>query len=315
MSKVTGKKSGELAAKLPKVPTHAPAEPAPPKERFKFDAIAIVKSQAFLPGVLLFVGLCLMFWEVVKFLPSLWLSDDGYYSHGFLVPLISGFIVFKAWPRIKDRPVQTQWWAAVFLVPLLYLALVSNMVGIYSIASYTMVACMLVSVLMLAGWQWLRALFFPICYLLFALPIWSMVIDVYTNPLQIVSTKVAYKLLEWFGLQPFEANSTTIFLNSGFALDVGVPCSGLKLILALSAFTVFFILVARLKAWANAFLAILVLPLAIAINGLRIALIGVVGDHYGAEAGIKFHDYSGYITLLICFFILFKVARGLGWKD
>ncbi len=56
-------------------------------------------------------------------------------------------------------------------------------------------------------------------------------------------------------------------------------------------------------------------PLALLINGLRIALIGVVGNQWGPEAGHKFHDYSGYITLVLCFFVLFKIARGLGWKD
>jgi exosortase/archaeosortase family protein len=98
-------------------------------------------------------------------------------------------------------------------------------------------------------------------------------------------------------------------------LDVGVPCSGLKLLLALSAFSVFFVLIANLKWWANAFMLAFVLPLALFINGLRIALIGVVGDTMGSDAGHQFHDYSGYITLLLCFVIVFKLARILGWKD
>jgi exosortase/archaeosortase family protein len=96
---------------------------------------------------------------------------------------------------------------------------------------------------------------------------------------------------------------------------VDVPCSGLKLLLALTAFTIFFVLIARLKWWAN-LLALGMIPvLAILINGLRIALIGVVGDTWGQDAGMTFHDYSGYITLIICFMILFKIFRWMGWKD
>jgi exosortase/archaeosortase family protein len=74
-------------------------------------------------------------------------------------------------------------------------------------------------------------------------------------------------------------------------------------------------LIARLKWWANTLMAALVLPLCLFINGLRIALIGVVGEEYGRSAGLQFHDYSGYVTLLVCFFLLFKIARWLGWKD
>jgi len=44
-------------------------------------------------------------------------------------------------------------------------------------------------------------------------------------------------------------------------------------------------------------------------------LIGMVGDTWGDAAGHAFHDYSGYIALVVCFVILFKIARALGWKD
>ena len=41
-----------------------------------------------------------------------------------------------------------------------------------------------------------------------------------------------------------------------------------------------------------------------------------VGESATIELGMKFRsDYSGYITLVICFFILFKFARWLGWKN
>lgn len=158
------------------------------------------------------------------------------------------------------------------------------------------------------------ALAAPVLYLSFALPVWSTFINTYTNPLQQISTQVSYQLLKLFGLTPWQGDSTTILLDN-FTLDVGVPCSGLKLVLALSAFAVFFMLIAKLRLWANIAFAAFVLPLTLFINGLRIALIGVVGNAYGAEAGNQFHDYSGYITLVLCFFILFKVARLLGWKD
>lgn len=315
-----GTDAGEIAAKLPvKKKKKAdiaeeviPAQAVEPKP--KFDARAIVQSPAFIPGLIVALGLGLMFWRMIAFLPTLWMSDDGYYSHGFLVPFICGFIIYRAWPLIKDRPINPQYYMIVPILALSYCALVANVTGMQNIASFTLIGMLWASVAFVAGWRWLAALFFPIGYLIFALPVWSMIIDSYTNPMQVLSTKVAYKMLEIGGLQPFSPNDNTIYLNN-FTLDVGVPCSGLKLILALSAFTVFFVLIARLRWWGNAFMFLIMLPLALLINGLRIALIGVVGNQWGPEAGHKFHDYSGYITLVLCFFVLFKIARGLGWKD
>ena len=156
----------------------------------------------------------------------------------------------------------------------------------------------------------------PTMYLIFMLPLWSGAIDVYTNPLQLYSTKAAYHILNLIGQSPLmtPAAPTDIYLDN-FVLNIAIPCSGLKLVLAVTAFTCFFLMIANLKWWGRLAMIVLVLPLCVFINGLRIALIGVVGNAYGNEAGMTFHDYSGYLTLLVCFFLLFKAARGLGWKD
>jgi exosortase/archaeosortase family protein len=120
--------------------------------------------------------------------------------------------------------------------------------------------------------------------------------------------------LQVLNFNPLKVDSTTIYLDR-FTLDVGVACSGLKLLIAVTAFTLFFMMIGGLKWWGNAIMVLAVLPLCLFINGLRIALIGVVGDTYGADAGHQFHDYSGYLTLIVCFFILFSLMRSLGWKD
>jgi exosortase/archaeosortase family protein len=50
------------------------------------------------------------------------------------------------------------------------------------------------------------------------------------------------------------------------------------------------------------------------INGLRIALIGMVGECISSEAAHVFHDYSGIITLVLGFAVLFSIAKALGCR-
>lgn len=350
---------------------------AQPAGRGGIDWGKVVASPAFWPGVLISLAIGLIYWPLFRKLPELWLSKDGYYSHGFLVPLIAGYIAFKQWDKrpnisglllpllavigivvpgtfakvvvvlglvavyclppirrivarldrkvfppgvaLKDmEPKATPGallLAGVLMLIPLYFALVSTSTPIDAIMSVMVVVTLLLGVWMLAGFRWMLALAWPIAYLSFALPLFGMAIEIYTNPLQTYSTLVATKIFAITGFEHEYVNSTTIMMNSGFPLNVGVPCSGLRLILALTAFTVFFVLIANLNWWRNLVLMGLILPLALGINGLRIALIGMVGELRGAEAGMAFHDYSGYITLVVCFFILFKIARLLGWKD
>lgn len=296
--------------------TPAPAVPAmePPKRSFMDIAQEVVQSKAFIPGVLVALGIFFTFQSLLVGLPKLWLADDGYYSHGFLVPFISAYVIYKWWPRLSKIQVKPGWFALVLLFPLLAVIRAAYQTEIMQLMSLALIAAILLGIWFVAGIRWMFALMLPTLYLLFMLPVWTGAIDNYTNPLQIISSQVAFFMLQATGFNPLADGSTVIHLNN-FVLDVGVPCSGLKLILAVTAFTTFFMMIARLNFWGNAIMVLMVLPLCLAINGLRIALIGVVGDLYGPDAGMKFHDYSGYITLLVCFFILFKIARWLGWKD
>lgn len=267
-----------------------------------------------IPVAVIVAAILFAYWPLVAQLPKKWTESDGYYSHGFLVPFISGYIIYRWWPKIKDRPVQTSWAGFGFLLVSLALSFFAAPAAIAPVQSFAMVISLLCGIWFVAGWAWLKALFFPTAYLGFALPIFGPIIERYTNPLQLVSTQIAYWLLQTFGFELYKGDTTTIYMDN-FVLDVGVPCSGLRLVLAITAFTLFFIMIGRMSFLANLIMASLILPLCLFINGLRIALIGVVGELNGHEAGMKFHDYSGYITIIVCFMILFKVARLLGWKD
>lgn len=262
------------------------------------------------------------FWPLLSQLPYMWLglgnwawrSGDGYYSHGILVPLISGYIVFKNWSRIKETPVKAGWIALVPFLASLWILWAANATDIHLLRSYAFILILLSTVWFVAGIRWMAALAPAILYLLFALPVWTGFIDNYTNRLQVVSTQVAKVILEGVGYHVYQYQPTELLLDN-FELNVAVPCSGLKLLVAVTAFTVFFMLIARLRWWANSIMFVSVLPLCLFINGLRIGLIGIVGEESGRSAGLAFHDYSGYVTLIICFFILFKFAKVLGWKD
>ncbi len=282
------------------------------KRGFNIDFQAIRSSPAFWPAVALFIGVLCAYWALLSELPALWINDE-YYSHGVLVPVIMAFVIKKWWPWLEKLPVKPVH-SAIVLVPVLgYLTYVATINELRVVNSMILLATILVGVLFIAGWRWMVAMLLPVLYLAFALPMWQPVIDNYTNKMQLISARSSQEILEVLGFNPVALD--TVILVNNFKMDVGVPCSGLKLLIALFAFTIFFVMVGGLKWWGNMIMLGLAMPLAIFINGLRIAMIGMVGDTFGDEAGHQFHDYSGYLTLVVCFLILFKLARILGWKD
>jgi exosortase len=283
---------------------------------------AMVKSPVFVPALAVVGGLIFLFWHLIEQLGRLWMDDSGYYSHGFLVPLITSYVIYKKWDKLKAVPIKSGYAALPVIAVLAYIAYGTTHANINAILALTFLMTILACVWFVAGWRWMLAVSLPILYLGFALPLWTGAIDFYTNPAQLASTTVAYQMLKMFGLNPMQldGNPTNIYLDH-YTFNVAVPCSGLKLLLAVTAFTCFFMMIANLKWWGYVAMVCLIGPLCVFVNGLRIALIGVVGNSFGTtpaehdQAALVFHDWSGYITLLVCFFILFKVARGLGWKD
>lgn len=293
-----------------------PAAQVEDGKRPRFDLSAIVRSPAFLPALLITAGILACFWTLLVRLPGLYFSDDGYYSHGILVPFIVGYIVYRWWPTLKTRPVKPGWFALVPLAGVMYVVRAGYLSEVMNVMSLGLILTILLGIWFVAGWRWMLSLTLPSLYLVFGLPDMTNFIERYTNSLQLMSSSVSMGMLRLLQLDPWQApnNPTYIYLPN-YSMEVAVACSGLKLLTAVVAFTAFFMLIGNLKAWANMVMVAMILPLCLFINGLRIAIIGAVGNQYGSEVGAASHDYSGYITLVLCFIIIFKVARLLGWKN
>ena len=273
----------------------------------------LVRTPQFWFGVGSAVGLLLMFSNLLVTTGQKWMNDD-YYSHGFIVPLLMAWQLKIRWKEWEQIPIKTGYAALIAFVPIVFLQFIAFLGEFWVIQCILLIASILTSLWLLFGFKRAWFIAMPIAFLLFALPVWGSFIDGYTNQLQILSSTVAEKLLSLFGFSPMRLSPTDIQLNH-YALTVAVPCSGLKLMVAVSCFTTHFVLIARKELSFNILMFVLIVPLCLFINGLRIALIGVVGELRGHDAASAFHDYSGYLTLLICFYILFKFARWFGWKD
>ncbi len=273
----------------------------------------LVRTSTFWFALGSIAGMLLMFWPLLRNTGLSWLKND-YYSHGWIVPILIGWQIKVRQEKWKATPITDGRWALLAFIPIILIQYIGFIGDFWVIQCLMFVSFILASVWLLFGFKRALIVSMPIAFSLFALPVWGSFIDGYTNQLQIYSTTVAEMLLRLFGFNPLKLSPTDIQLNS-YALTVAVPCSGLKLLVAVACFTAHFVLIARKELSFNVLMFILVVPLCLFINGLRIALIGVVGELQGSEAAAKFHDYSGYITLVICFVILFKFAKWFGWKD
>src|SRR5688572_1746751 len=278
-------------------------------------------------------SMLLMGWFFLSKLPDVWFDEEGYYSHGLLIPFMTMAAIYMRRDKLKAEPLGSSMIGLVVLILGLFALAAARMIDNLSLGNFAFMITLIGGAYFAFGAKVSKHLLGPLLFLIFMMPVLGWLIDIWTNPLQIASTRIAEKMLNIvsYSTDMSLAQPTVIHMNN-YTLNVGGPFSGSKLILSLTAFTAFFVMISKLGWKKNLLLFGLTLPLALFINGLRIMLIGVVGEaqstfapvltpfanwlrNYGDDAGMVFHDYSGYGTLLICFVILHFIVRALEGKE
>jgi len=180
------------------------------------------------------------------------------------------------------------------------------------------------SVLWLMGWNWLKALAFPIAFLVFMFPL-PFMDNFLAFPLRILMSTVSVGFLNLVGLSCLQSGTAIVSspdfaagLASGqrFAVDVADPCSGIRSLFALMMVSSLYGYIAMERPWQKWVIFLSSFPLAVAGNFARIIMLTLGTVSLGAETAIGsleepsiFHQASG--------FLVFAVALGgmlvIGW--
>ncbi|MEY8882139.1 VPLPA-CTERM-specific exosortase XrtD [Donghicola sp. XS_ASV15] len=97
-----------------------------------------------------------------------------------------------------------------------------------------------------------------------------------------------------------------------YKLQVAEACSGLRYLFPILSFSYLFAILYRGPLWHKAILLLSAAPLTVAMNAVRIGVIGVLVNSYGIEQAEGFlHFFEGWVIFLTCIGILFALAWGL----
>jgi EpsI family protein len=253
-------------------------------------------------------GRSAIWWMVSRWL---WAKTDM--SHGWLIPLVSLYMVWKRRQALRDDPRRVNWWGGLVVVLSLLLYLAGLRVQQTVLVLLAGIGLLWGIPFLMYGWAVARMLLFPCGYLVFAIPMTFM--DYLTFPLRLVSSTVSVVLLNGFGI-PVDQSGTAIMIKvgHGLALDVAHPCSGLRYLLAMIALTTAYAYFTQRSPLKRAILSLSAIPLAMAGNIARITLIALVGLSLGEDFALGFyHDYSGYVVFAVATLLMLGAGRLLDW--
>jgi exosortase len=262
-----------------------------------------------------------------------WWTDENY-SHGLLIPLIIGYIIWAQREHFTRAETRQGTLLGISLVVLALLMLFAGTAGAELFTQRISLVVMLAGIVVYFwGHRILKTLLVPIGLLLLAIPIPAIVFNKIAFPLQLFASRCAVWSMGLFGIPVLRQGNVIELLPLGARqtrkLEVVEACSGIRSLMTLLTLAVVFAYFTYPKsddgdgqskgrpAWFKSFdwwrAAIIVssaVPIAILTNALRVSGTGVLSHYYGTEvADSFFHSFSGWVIYIVAFLMLFTV----GW--
>lgn len=237
---------------------------------------------------------------------------DSYYSHGFLVPLISLYIIYNQRARFAQAE-QPSSIAGLFIILFaLFLHILGTALYIFSISGFSIFFLIIGLSLFLLGTETTKIMWFPLLFLLFMFPLPEAVINLISFPLKMAVAKVGVLVVSALGI-PLYREGFNIYIPAGHLL-VGNPCSGLRSLIAFLALGSIFAYIAHIAPAKKWLLFLLTIPIALFSNFVRVPLLVLASHYWGLEAAAPdtfIHTGSGLLVFVIGFLLLLAVAKVL----
>lgn len=291
--------------------TSAMAAAKPPQLAIKVQHSPVLDSRSrrlrWGQAVVLVTLIAWLYFEIVLLLVQDWWRDPNF-SHGFVVPLFSAFLIWQIRSRLAAAPSQPSWVGLAIIV----MALLMLTVGIFGAEMFlsrsSLVFLLMGMTIYLLGWSHFRLLLFPLLFLFLMIPIPAIIFNQITFPLQLLASKLATGLLQFVGV-PVLREGNVIQL-AAMPLEVAEACSGIRSLISLGTTAVMYGYLLEKSLFARVLLAIAAIPIAVGANALRIVGTGLLVQYWDADKALGFfHEFSGWLLFLLSLALLFSTHK------
>lgn len=237
--------------------------------------------------------------------------DDPNYSHGFLIIPITLFIFIRFHKNIT-YPDKTNFWGIVMLLFGLAMLVLGSAAAEFFTVRISFVICIAGIGLSLLGWPNFKQTWFVFFLLLFMIPIPGIIYYSSTMPMQLLSSKAAFGLLQLVGIPVTRAGNIINLPN--YSLEVAEACSGLRSLVTLLALGAIYARFTLKGVWRPISLFFGTVPIAICSNVFRIFITGVGAHLISPKVAENFlHEISGIMVFLVALGLMIILGKLLKW--
>jgi exosortase len=167
-------------------------------------------------------------------------------------------------------------------------------------------------VLMLTGWDVMKTAWFPIAFLICALPWPGLVYSWVAGPLQMLAAKAAVVTLRFTGVEAVRSGTKMLIMEpTGMrTLNVAEACAGLRSLMTFITVGAAVAFLSGRPLWQKIVITLSAIPIAILCNVMRVTGQGLIDHYWRHDLAEGFaHQFVGIIMLIPAFFLILFV----GW--
>lgn len=241
-------------------------------------------------------GLCLWaYLPMLRVFADKWLHDPQY-SHGFLVPLFSIYLLRRAWKAgpVEFDPRPLLGFGLLGLV--LFMRFGAGILLFHPLDAASLLLIFAAISLAIGGRPLLKRTGPAIAFLAFMIPLPYELERNVGQPLKVAATVSSTYLLQTLG-QPAVRDGNLILIDE-IRLGVVDACSGLKMLVTFAAFSVGAVLLMQRSRFEKIMVLCGIIPIAIASNVLRITATGLTYVILANKEVAEFmHDVHGWLMM------------------
>lgn len=228
---------------------------------------------------------------------AIWSEADQ--AHGPLVLMVVLYLFYDKRTAFfeKSNPAQSSGWVLFIVSLFFYVIGRSQDILILDMFSQMMLIASLI--LLFKGWHALFALWFPLFFMMFMVPLPGFFVDAVTMPMKIAVSQVAEHVLYWFD---YPIARTGVVLQIGqYQLLVADACAGMHTLISLEALGLLYLNLVKHDSLArNIILALFIVPISFTANTIRVIAITLITYYFGDEVGQGFvHGFAGMVLFMV----------------
>jgi exosortase len=247
-----------------------------------------------------------LYWTTIVHLVGNWRHDPNF-SHGFFVPIFSGFVLWRERDRLLRIVPRPSWSGLAVIAGALCVFIVGQLGAELFLSRSSLLLLLAGIVIAFQGWSFFRAILFPWAFLFLMIPIPALIIGRITFPLQLLASRLSAGALELLQV-PVHLQGNIISLAAGPPLEVAEACSGIRSLMSLVTLAIIYGYLLERRLWVRWLLALASVPIAVVANSSRIVGTGLLVQYWDAEKAEGYYHASwGWLVFVVALLMLYLV--------